>query len=243
MAKYGLIGKNISYSFSKGFFTHKFETEKRKDTYENFDIDCIEDFPKIIEKTSGLKGLNVTIPYKESIIPFLDKMDSEAEKIGAVNTIKFSNNGQLIGYNTDHYGFAKSLEKFFPFHKKTALILGSGGASKAIKYVLETLNFEYLVVSRTQNSETINYEDIDRDIINTYFLIINCTPVGTFPNVNDYPQIPYHLLTKNHIVYDLIYNPPQTEFIKRGFAAGARVSNGLAMLEYQADKSWSIWKS
>lgn len=243
MAKYGLIGKHISYSFSKGFFTHKFETEKRKDTYENFDINCIEDFPKIIENTSGLKGLNVTIPYKESIIPYLDKVDNEAEKIGAVNTIRFSKNGQLVGYNTDHYGFAKSLEAFFPFYKKTALILGSGGASKAIKYVLETLNFEYLVVSRAQKPGTITYNDISREIINKYFIIINCTPVGTFPNVKNYPQIPYHFLTKNHLLYDLIYNPAQTEFIKRGFAAGARVTNGLSMLEYQAEKSWAIWKS
>ena len=243
MAKYGLIGKNISYSFSKGFFTHKFETEKRKDTYENFDIDRIEDFPNIIKNTQGLKGLNVTIPYKESIIPFLNKLDNEAEKIGAVNTIKFSKNGQLIGYNTDHYGFAKSLEEFFPFHKKTALILGTGGASKAIKYVLEALHFEFLTVSRTPNGTSISYEAMNRDIINKYFLIINCTPVGTFPDVNSYPQIPYHLLTKNHVLYDLIYNPAQTEFIKRGFAAGARVTNGISMLEYQVEKSWAIWKS
>jgi shikimate dehydrogenase len=243
MAKYGLIGKNISYSFSKGFFTHKFETEKIKDTYENFDIDCIEDFPKVIQNTQGLKGLNVTIPYKESIIPFLDNLDNEAEKIGAVNTIKFKKNGQMVGYNTDHFGFAKSLEAFFPFHEKTALVLGTGGASKAVKYVLEALNFEYLVVSRSQNPGTITYEDINQNNINKYFLIINCTPVGTFPNFNEYPQIPYHLLTKNHVIYDLIYNPAQTEFIKRGFAAGARVTNGLSMLEYQANKSWSIWKS
>ena len=145
MAKYGLLGKNISYSFSRKYFSNKFKNEKRKDSYVNFDIDCIEKFSEIIKDTEGLKGLNVTIPYKESIIPFLDKLDNEAEKIGAVNTIKIKKNGQLVGYNTDHYGFTRSLEQFFPFHKKTALVLGSGGASKAIKYVLEALNFEYLM--------------------------------------------------------------------------------------------------
>lgn len=243
MAKYGLIGKNISYSFSKGYFKHKFETEKRKDTYENFDINSIEDFPDIIKNTEGLRGLNVTIPYKETIIPFLDKLDNEAKKIGAVNTIKFKKNGELVGYNTDHYGFAKSLEEFFPFHKKTALVLGTGGASKAIKYVLEALHFEYIMVSRSQNPDCILYEDINREVLNKHFLIINCTPVGTFPNVKNCPQIPYHYLTKNHVLYDLIYNPAQTEFIKRGFAAGARVTNGLSMLEFQAEKSWMIWKS
>ena len=129
MAKYGLLGKNISYSFSRKYFSNKFENEKRKDSYVNFDIDCVEKFPEIIKDTEGLKGLNVTIPYKESIIPFLDKLDNEAEKIGAVNTIKIKKNGQLVGYNTDHYGFAKSLEQFLPFYEKTALVLGSGGAS------------------------------------------------------------------------------------------------------------------
>ncbi|MEZ4858119.1 MAG: shikimate dehydrogenase [Flavobacteriaceae bacterium] len=243
MATYGLLGKNISYSFSKGFFTQKFENEKRKDRYLNFDIDSIEELPEIIKNTEKLKGLNVTIPYKEAIIPFLNKLDREAEKIGAVNTVKIKSNGELIGYNTDHYGFAKALEAFFPFHQKSALILGTGGASKAIKYVLETMNFDYKIVSRTSLPNTLTYSEINETLLHKYFLIINCTPVGTFPNTTDCPQLPYHLLTKNHILFDLIYNPPQTEFMKRGFAAGARVTNGMAMLTHQANKSWAIWKS
>ncbi|MEZ4779573.1 MAG: shikimate dehydrogenase [Flavobacteriaceae bacterium] len=243
MATYGLLGKNISYSFSKGYFTHKFEAEKRNDTYENFDINCIDDFPELINKTHKLKGFNVTIPYKESIIPFLDRLDNEAQKIGAVNTVKVTKSGELVGYNTDHYGFAKSLEPFIPFEQKTALILGTGGASKAIKYVLDAFLFEYLVVSRTKSPETITYAELTSEIINKHLLIINCTPVGTFPNIEAFPQIPYHLLTKQHLLYDLIYNPPQTEFLKRGFAVGAKVCNGLTMLEHQANKSWAIWKS
>lgn len=243
MATYGLLGKNISYSFSKGYFTKKFEVEKRKDTYQNFDIECIEDFPEIVRETKNLRGLNVTIPYKESIIPFLDKLDSEAEKIGAVNTIKVKKSGELIGYNTDHYGFAKSLEPFFPFQEKTALILGTGGASKAIRYVLDALQFEYQIVSRNKTAETITYQEINQHILEDHCLLINCTPLGTYPVVEAFPQIPYHLLSKKHLLYDLIYNPPQTEFLKRGFAAGAKVCNGLAMLEYQANKSWAIWNS
>ena len=243
MATYGLLGRNISYSFSKGYFAHKFEVEKRKDTYENFDINSIEEFPKLLKTVKKLKGFNVTIPYKESIIPFLDKLDPEAEKIGAVNTVKVKKNGKLIGFNTDHYGFAKSLEPFIPFEAKTALVLGTGGASKAITYVLDTLQFDYLTVSRVKTPETITYQEIDQNTLNNYYLIINCTPVGTFPEIEAYPQIPYHLLSKQHILFDLIYNPPQTEFLKRGFAAGARVCNGLSMLEHQANKSWAIWKS
>ncbi|MCB0457166.1 MAG: shikimate dehydrogenase [Flavobacteriaceae bacterium] len=243
MATYGLLGKNISYSFSKGYFTRKFEVEKSNDTYENFDIDSIEELPKILNATEKLKGFNVTIPYKESIIPFLDKLDSEAQKIGAVNTVKVTKSGELVGYNTDHFGFAKSLEPYIPFEQKTALILGTGGASKAIKYVLDAFQFEYCIVSRDKSSETITYQEINQDIIENHCVIINCTPLGTFPKVEAFPQIPYHLLTKQHLLYDLIYNPPQTEFLKRGFAAGAKVCNGLAMLEHQASKSWAIWKS
>ena len=155
MAKYGLIGKDISYSFSKTFFSVKFEQENRQDTYHNFDIESIDEFPKIVSITDSLKGLNVTIPYKETIIPLLDRIDNEAAEIGAVNTIKFQNDGSLKGYNTDHYGFAKSLANFLPIKEKTALILGTGGASKAIKYVLDTMDFTYKIVSRTKTENTI----------------------------------------------------------------------------------------
>ena len=243
MAKYGLIGKNISYSFSKTFFTVKFEQEKRNDSYHNFDIECIHLLPEILAKNKDIKGLNVTIPFKEEVIPLLDRLDKEAEKIGAVNTIKILKDGRLAGYNTDHYGFAQSLADFLPLKEKTALILGTGGASKAIRYVLETMGFDYKMVSRTASDNVITYDDLTREMMASHYLIINCTPLGTFPNVDSYPDIPYSHITRDHVLFDLVYNPRETEFLKRGFAKGARVSNGLKMLEFQAKKSWKIWKS
>jgi shikimate dehydrogenase len=242
MAKYGLIGNNISYSFSKTFFSIKFEKEKRNDTYHNFDIDSIEMFDSIISSTPELKGLNVTIPYKEAIIPKLDRIHKEAAAIGAVNTIKITKTGKLIGYNTDHYGFAKSLADYLPIKEKTALILGTGGASKAIAFVLDIMGFNYIFVSRTKAENTIRYETLNQKLIGQNYLIVNTTPLGTFPDVREYPNIPYQYLTKDHLLFDLIYNPHETEFLKRGFAKGARVVNGLKMLEYQAKKSWAIWK-
>ena len=243
MAKYGLIGRNIAYSFSKTFFSIKFEKENRPDSYENFDIECIEQLQEIVVNNSDLKGLNVTIPYKEEVISLLDRTDKEAQKIGAVNTIKVLKDGKLIGYNTDHYAFAKALADFLPLERKTALVLGTGGASKAIIYVLEAMNFDYQLVSRAKTENTITYDEITREVINDYYLIVNCTPLGTFPNVHEYPEIPFEFLTSKHLLFDLIYNPRETEFLKRGFAKGARVTNGLKMLEYQAKKAWSIWKS
>lgn len=243
MAKYGLIGRNIGYSFSKTFFSIKFEKENRPDTYHNFDLECLEQFPEILAKHNDLKGLNVTIPYKESIIPKLDRLHKDASEIGAVNTIKISRKGKLIGYNTDHYGFAKALANLLPLKDKTALILGTGGASKAIAFVLDTMNFDYHFVSRTETEQTLTYDALSRHCIQSHFLIINCTPLGTFPNVHEFPNIPYQYLTSDHVLFDLIYNPRETEFMKRGFAKGARVSNGLKMLEHQAKKAWSIWKS
>ncbi|MDX1462448.1 MAG: shikimate dehydrogenase [Marinirhabdus sp.] len=242
MAKYGLLGKNISYSFSRTFFSNKFEKENKQHTYDNFEIACIEDFETLLTAHPDIKGLNVTIPYKEAIIPYLYKLDKESKEIGAVNTIKFRKDGKLVGYNTDHYGFAKSLIPYLPIHEKTALILGTGGASKAIKYVLDAMEFNYLQVSRTTSKEHITYRDVTKEIIDNHFLIINCTPLGTFPNVHETPKIPYQHLGKHHVLYDLIYNPRDTEFMKLGRAKGARVTNGLKMLEYQAEKSWSIWR-
>jgi len=242
MAKYGLIGKNISYSFSQQFFTNKFEKENRPHSYENFDLESIEQFPELLKKEEGLKGFNVTIPFKESIIPFLDCMDKEAEAIGAVNTIKVKKDGQLKGYNTDHYGFAKSLEDFYPFTNKTALILGTGGASKAIEYVLNALDFEYKFVSRTKSENNLTYDEINKDVLDYYSLIINCTPLGTFPRVNECPPIPYQHISSHHMLFDLIYNPSQTEFLKMGYLKGAKTMNGLKMLELQALKAWTIWR-
>jgi shikimate dehydrogenase len=243
MAKYGLIGTNISYSFSKTFFTLKFEKEKRNDTYHNFDIECIEELAGIIKKHPDLRGLNVTIPLKESVLSKLDFINTEAKTIGAVNTVKVKPNGRLYGYNTDHFGFAKALTPLLPIEENTALILGTGGSSKAVAYVLETLGFDYKFVSRTQQDGVLTYDELTRDIIKKHLLIVNCTPLGNFPNVHEFANIPYQYITSDHVLFDLIYNPKQTEFLKRGYTQGARVSNGLKMLEYQAKKAWSIWKS
>lgn len=243
MAKYGLIGKNIGFSFSKAFFTTKFSQENRLDTYVNFDVESINTLKEIIKENNTLKGLNITIPYKESVIPLLDRLDKDAKNIGAVNTIKIHRDGRLVGYNTDHYGFAKSLADFFPLKDKTALILGTGGAAKAIAYVLDAMGFDYQYVSRTKTETILSYSDLDRNIISNHLLIINCTPLGTFPKVQEFPNIPYQFLTSDHLLFDLIYNPRETEFLKMGHAKGARVANGLKMLEYQAKKAWSIWKS
>ncbi len=243
MAKFGLIGKNIGYSFSKTFFSEKFERENLPHSYENFDIPSIKNFPQIIAETLNLKGLNVTIPYKEEVIQFLDILDIEAEKIGAVNTIKITEDKNLIGFNTDYFGFQKSLENFLPLQHKTALILGTGGASKAIAYTLGNLGFEYKFVSRSAASNILDYSALNKSIIENHLLIINCTPLGTFPNITDCPPIPYQFITKNHLLFDLIYNPTETEFIKRGKIQGAKTSNGLKMLELQAEKAWEIWNS
>ena len=242
MAKFGLIGKNISYSFSKKYFTQKFNNEHKKHTYHNFDIATIEAFPSLLKENPDLKGLNVTIPYKEAIIPFLDDIEKETQTIGAVNTIKFLSNGRLIGYNTDHYGFAKSLTPFLPLKEKTALILGTGGASKAIYYALKTMGFKILFVSRTKKENTITYSELTPDILLKNFLIVNTTPLGTYPNIEEAPDIPYQAITSGHLLFDLTYNPEQTTFMKLGLLKQASVSNGLKMLEFQAQKAYEIWK-
>jgi len=238
-----LIGHNIGYSFSKTFFNFKFEKENRNDSYENFDIPVLSKISEILENNPDLKGLNVTIPYKKSIIQLLDKVDKEALQIGAVNTIKINKDGSLKGYNTDHYGFSKALIEFFPLKEKKALVLGTGGASKAVKYVLQIMNFEVTQVSRTKTENNITYTDLNRDIIKQNYLIVNCTPLGTFPKIEECPDIPYEYLTKDHLAFDLTYNPRETKFMKLSKERGARKSNGLKMLEYQAKKAWSIWIS
>jgi len=243
VSKFGLIGRNIDYSFSRKFFSEKFERENLPFTYENFDISSIEHFPQLIAKNPNLIGLNITIPYKESIIPFLDHLDKEAEEIGAVNTVEISENGKLTGYNTDHFGFQKSLEPFLPLPQKTALILGTGGASKAVSYALENLGFDFKFVGRKKGNNILEYFALNKPMIENNLLIINCTPLGTFPNIADCPPIPYQFLTKNHLLFDLIYNPTETEFLKRGRMHGAKTINGLKMLELQATKAWTIWNS
>lgn len=244
MYKLGLLGKNISYSFSKAYFKNKFEEEHINNiTYENFDIENITLFPSIIKNIKGLKGLNVTIPYKETVMPYLNKLNKKAKEIGAVNTIKITKKGQLIGYNTDCYGFEKSLKPFLKSHHKNALILGTGGASKAIAYSLKKLNISYHYVSRTPSVEIdFTYETLTEDIIKQHQIIINCTPLGTFPNIDNYPNIPYIAINDKHILFDLIYNPEETKFLKLGKQNQAITINGSNMLKLQAEKAWSIWK-
>lgn len=242
MSKFGLIGKDIGYSFSKSYFTNKFESEGLPHTYQNFDIECIDKFIDIIKDIKELKGLNVTIPYKETVIPFLDKLDKKAKEIGAVNTIKITEDGTLNGYNTDYYGFKKSLEPYLKKNHKTALILGTGGVSKAVAYTLKKLGIEYNYVSRTvSNTATYTYENITEEIIENHHIIINCTPLGTYPKTNVCAPIPYDAITESHLLYDLIYNPEETKFLTIGKLKGATICNGLEMLELQADKTWKIW--
>lgn len=242
MRKFGLIGKNISYSFSRAYFKKKFESENIQDaTYLNFDIHSIDAFKSIVQNNPDLVGLNITIPYKESIIPFLDSIDKNAQTIGAVNTLKFSSDGRLTGYNTDYYGFKKSLRPLLKVHHKKALILGTGGASKAIANVLKNLGIEHQYVSRTKTESGLTYDTLNADIIKTHTLIINCTPLGTHPNVDACPNIPYNALNEQHLLYDLIYNPEETSFLKQGKNQGAQTCNGLKMLIFQAEKAWEIW--
>ncbi|MEZ4796750.1 MAG: shikimate dehydrogenase [Flavobacteriaceae bacterium] len=240
--KFGLIGKNIDYSFSRSYFNKKFKSEGLPHTYENFDLKTIVEFPQIIKNTKHLKGLNVTIPYKETVIPFLDKLNRKAKKIGAINTIKISKKGRLIGYNTDYYGFNKSIKPFLKKHHKKALILGTGGASKAIVFTLKKLNIDFSYVSRQKSKKVdFTYDELDENIIANHQIIINCTPLGTLPNINECPDIPYDGITDQHLLFDLIYNPEETKFLALGKLKGATICNGYNMLVFQAEKAWEIW--
>ena len=241
--RYGLVGKDISYSFSQQYFSKKFETLNLKDhLYQNFDISSCDNFADIIAKTENLKGLNVTIPYKEEVLEYLDEIDDEAKIIGAVNTIKILGNNKLKGFNTDVYGFEASLTPLLHKSHKKALVLGTGGASKAVNFVLSKLDIEVLFVSRNPKSQhEISYNDLTESIITSYTVIVNCTPIGTHPAVDECPNIPYQFITSNHLLYDLIYNPSKTVFLKKGLEKKAQVSNGFKMLELQAEKSWEIW--
>ena len=237
---YGLVGKNINYSFSKGYFLKKFKKEEISDSdYLNFDIDRI-DLIEDIFKNNKLSGLNVTIPYKEKIIPFIDELSPVAKEIGSINTICFEDS-RKIGHNTDIYGFDKTLSEINIGNINYALVLGTGGASKAITYVLSKRKIKYNLVSRSKKENSILYKDLDVNIFNQHLLIINSTPLGTHPNIEEFPDIPYHFLDNKHFLYDLVYNPLETIYMKKGIEKGARVINGLKMLEYQAEKSWELW--
>ncbi|MDX1829904.1 MAG: shikimate dehydrogenase [Lutibacter sp.] len=243
--KFGLVGKNISYSFSKKYFTEKFEKLNLKNyKYVNFDIPEIEEFPFLLyHREEEFRGLNVTIPYKQSIIKYLDDLSENAKAIGAVNTIKITHDNELIGYNTDIYGFINSIKPLLNIESKKALILGTGGASKAIAFSLKKMGIDFKFVSRSKSGNVLLYNELDEKILENHQIIINCTPVGTFPNINEKPQIPYSFITKNHIAFDLIYNPEETAFLKAAKKKGAKIKNGLEMLQLQAEKSWEIWNS
>ncbi|MGB4293916.1 MAG: shikimate dehydrogenase [Bacteroidales bacterium] len=245
MRKYGLIGYPLEHSFSKKYFAEKFRNEGIEDaSYDNYPLKSVKEFEKLIKEEKELFGLNVTIPYKQEVIPFLDSVDTEASEVGAVNVIKIYRYGDKIvlkGYNTDIYGFRESLKPFLNRKVSHALVLGTGGSSKAVAYVLGKLSIKVIFVSRIKKPECITYEDINEEVIDTTMLIVNTTPVGMYPMIDNKPDIPYHLLSTSHILYDLIYNPEQTLFLKEGLKRGCTIINGLEMLRLQAEKSWEIW--
>lgn len=246
MDKYGLIGYPLGHSFSQSYFNEKFQNENIDALYENFEIPSIENFPEIIETNPNLRGLNVTIPYKEKVISYLDVISPEAREIGAVNVIKVERKGKstyLTGYNSDVIGFTRSIEPLIEKYHKKALILGTGGASKAINYGLKSLGLETVFVSRYRKPDTICYEDITPKVIKEYNVIVNCTPLGMFPHTDECPNLPYEAMNTQTLLYDLIYNPDTTMFMQKGAEHGATVKNGLEMLLLQAFASWKFWHS
>lgn len=244
MDKYGLIGFPLGHSFSKSFFNEKFQNEGIDAEYINFEIKGIDELPEVLATNPELRGLNVTIPYKEKVLSFLDYISVEARAIGAVNVIRVDHKGDdvvLKGYNSDVIGFTKSIEPLLEtFHRK-ALILGTGGASKAINYGLKSLGLETVLVSRFKRPGTIQYKDITPDVVKEYNVIVNCTPSGMFPHYDECPDLPYEALDNHNLLYDLIYNPDETLFMKKGRERGAPTKNGLEMLLLQAFASWDFW--
>lgn len=249
MKTFGLIGHRLGYSFSRNFFTEKFATENRSEhEYVNFELDSIDEFPGIFEQGKEICGLNCTIPYKQQIMQFLDEIDTEAAQIGAVNTVKITypkGHRHLKGFNTDCYGFENSLRPMLEEKHKKALILGTGGASKAIKYILDKLNIEYISASIEDQlfEKEIRYNEITDELLKEYLIIIHATPIGTFPNVDNCPDIPYQSITSDHVLFDLVYNPEETMFLKKGKEQGAKTKNGLEMLHLQAIRAWEIWNA
>ncbi len=246
MITFGLIGKVLVHSFSKKFFTEKFSRENMEATYELFEMPSASELPVLIQNQHPM-GLNVTIPFKQDVLPFMDALDPTAAKIGAVNTIKFfyepDGNYRLKGFNTDVIGFENSLKPLLqPWHKQ-ALILGTGGASLAVAYVLEKLGIAFKYVSRTGKNGGFTYEQLTPEVLRSYLLVVNCSPVGTFPNIHQCPALPYEALTPQHLLFDLVYNPELTLFCEKGQQQGAVTQNGLQMLVGQALASWKIWNS
>ncbi|MBR7049159.1 MAG: shikimate dehydrogenase [Prevotella sp.] len=244
MDKYGLIGYPLGHSFSIGYFNEKFHNEGINAKYENFELASIDDLPEVIDSNPELKGLNVTIPYKEKVLNYLSSISPEARAIGAVNVIKVIHKGndvELKGYNSDVIGFTQSIEPLLERYHKKALILGTGGASKAVDYGLKSLGLETVKVSRYERPDTTQYDKITPEVIQEYNVIVNCTPLGMYPKTSSCPDLPYEAMDSHTLLYDLIYNPDETMFMKKGKAQGATVKNGLEMLLLQAFASWEFW--
>ena len=240
MDRYGIIGFPLGHSFSRAFFTEKFQKEHIDAEYVNFEIPSAHLLPEIVRSNPHLRGLNVTLPYKEAVIPMLDSMSDEAREIGAVNVIQVRE-GRLKGFNSDIIGFMGSLRPLLkPWHQH-ALVLGTGGASRAIRVGLERLGLDWTYVSRTAAEGRLTYSALTPEVMEHYQVIVNCSPVGMFPKVDACPDIPYHLLSSRHLLYDLVYNPEETLFLKRGAQQGATIKNGLEMLHLQALASWEFW--
>lgn len=240
MELYGLIGFPLGHSFSRKFFTEKFEREGIQAEYRNFEIEDARQMLDVVSEHPELRGLNCTIPHKQAIMPMLDELSDMARRIGAVNVIRIRN-GRLKGFNSDIIGFVESIRPLLQPHHTKALVLGTGGASKAICVGLEQLGIEWQYVSRKPRPDGITYADLTADVMAQHTVIVNCSPVGMHPHNEDYPDIPYHLLTDKHLLYDLVYNPLETTFMKRGQAMGATTKNGLEMLHLQAIASWKFW--
>lgn len=258
MQKYGIIGYPLGHSFSPGYFNTKFENEHINAVYEKYELSSITEFPQLLEQNPELYGINVTIPYKEKVMEYLDFISPEARAVGAVNVIRISHNANRLkvkglsskvagkkffteGFNSDVFGFKNSIRPLLPSNNRKALILGTGGASKAINYSLNNLGLETLFVSRTERDNMITYEQLTPEIMSEYHVIVNCTPCGMSPHFDECPNIPYDSLTPHHLLYDLIYNPNETLFLKKGKERGATTKNGLEMLLLQADESWRLW--
>lgn len=245
MYRFGLIGFPLSHSFSKRYFSYKFEKMGISEShrYDLFEMEDIRDLRTLMAETEGLRGLNVTIPHKLNVLPFLSAIDPAAERIGAVNVLKIDHQRQITGYNSDYYGFRRSLEELLDGQlPQNALILGSGGAARAVRVALEDMAIPYKIVSRSEGNGTISYATANT-LLEDHTLIINCTPLGTYPNIDTSPPLNYALLSGRHFLYDLVYNPEETLFMKQGKERGAKTLNGYPMLVYQAEKSWEIWNA
>ena len=238
MRSFGLIGRTLGHSFSQRYFTEKFLREGIDAQYRNYEMPDVSGVGPLIQSVPDLVGLNVTIPYKRDVIPLLSSLSHEAHDIGAVNVVRIRD---MRGFNTDVVGFRESLRPLLQPHHTHALVLGTGGASLAVKHGLHQLGIETQSVSRTPTGDTITYSDLDAEVMKSHTVIVNCTPLGTYPNVDECPDIPYHMLTPRHLLFDLVYNPAETLFLRRGREQGATIKNGYQMLILQAEAAWKIW--